>query len=99
MLSDLEAWPRHLESVDVVALLTPPPMAIGSRSRLTLTLDMRGAMVPIVALFFRGLTNSYMTTEAQGLKRAAGPPRHQKLIVLGFRADPYRVMPDYFCGG
>ncbi|HSJ34358.1 MAG TPA: hypothetical protein VLB85_04835, partial [Acidimicrobiia bacterium] len=70
MLSDLEAWPRHLESVDVVALLTPP-MAIGSRSRLTLTLDMRGAMVPIVALFFRGLTNSYMTTEAQGLKRAA----------------------------
>jgi uncharacterized membrane protein len=118
-LSDLEAWPQRIETVDVVELLTPPPVAEGSRvrlkqprlpegtwevtvwdapsyfewrqksggvtnvaghrvealeegrSRLTLTLDMRGLLVPIVAIFYRGLTNRYMTTEAQGMKRAA----------------------------
>jgi hypothetical protein len=41
-------------------------------SRLTLTLDMRGLLVPVVALFYKGLTNRYMTGEAQGMKRAAG---------------------------
>jgi uncharacterized membrane protein len=41
------------------------------RSRLTLTLEMRGLLVPVVALFYKGLTNRYMTTEAQGMKRAA----------------------------
>jgi hypothetical protein len=41
------------------------------RSRLTLTLDMRGLLVPVVALFYKGLTTSYMTIEAQGMKRAA----------------------------
>jgi uncharacterized membrane protein len=119
VLSDLEAWPQRIETVDVVELLTPPPVVEGSRvrlkqprlpegtwevtvwdapsyfewrqksggvtnvaghrvealeegrSRLTLTLDMRGLLVPIVAIFYRGLTNRYMTTEAQGMKRAA----------------------------
>jgi uncharacterized membrane protein len=41
------------------------------RSRLTLTLDMRGLLIPIVALFFRKLTNEYMHLEAEGMKRAA----------------------------
>ena len=119
VLSDLEAWPRRIETVDVVELLTPTPVGEGSRvrlkqpglpegtwdvtvwdapsyfewrqksggvtnvaghrvealeegrSRLTLTLDMRGLLVPIVALFYKGLTNRYMTIEAQGMKRAA----------------------------
>ncbi len=119
VLSDLEAWPERIETVDVVELLTPAPVGEGSRvrleqprlpdgiweitvwdapsyfefrqqsggvtnvaghrvealeegrSRLTLTLEMRGVLVPIVALFWKGLTNRYMTIEAQGIKRAA----------------------------
>ena len=31
VLSDLEAWPRRIETVDVVELLTPAPVAEGSR--------------------------------------------------------------------
>jgi hypothetical protein len=32
---------------------------------------MRGPLVVIVALFYKGLTNRYMTMEAQGMKGAA----------------------------
>ena len=118
VLSDLEAWPRRIETVDEVELLTPAPITKGSqvrlqqpklpegtwditvwdapsyfewtqkttgitsvaghrvealgegRARLTLTLDMRGFLIP-VALFYRGLTNRYMNLEAEGMKRAA----------------------------
>ena len=41
------------------------------RARLTLTLDMRGLLIPIVALFYKKLTNRYMNLEAEGMKRAA----------------------------
>ena len=119
VLSALDAWPQRIETVDIVELLTPPPITKGSRvrlkqpklpegtwdiavwdapsyfefrqksggvttvaghrvealetgrSRLTLTLDMRGLLVPVVALFYKDLTNRYMTVEAQGMKRAA----------------------------
>ena len=119
VLSDLEAWPRRIETVDEVELRTPAPLGEGSRvrlkqpklpegiwevtvwdapsyfeyrqqtggltvvaghrvealesggSRLGLTLDMRGLLVPVVALFWKGLTNRYITLEAQGMKRAA----------------------------
>jgi uncharacterized membrane protein len=119
VLTDIEAWPQRIETVDIVELLTPAPIAVGSRvrlkqpklgegtwdvtvweapssfewtqkmvgttsvaghrvealgasrSRLTLTLDMRGLLIPIVALFYKGLTNRYMDLEAEGMKRAA----------------------------
>lgn len=119
VLSDLEAWPQRIETVDSVELLTAAPVGEGSRarlkqpklpegvwdvtawdapsffewrqtsggvasvaghrvealadgrSRLTLTLEMRGPLVPIVGLFYRGLTNRYMALEAEGMKRAA----------------------------
>ena len=119
VLSDLEAWPQRIETVDAVELLTPAPVGEGSRvllkqpklgegtwevtvwdapsyfefrqksggvttvaahrvealeegrSRLTLTLDMRGLLVPVFGRLFKGLTNRYMTIEAQGIKRAA----------------------------
>ena len=42
-----------------------------SRARLTLTLDMRGLLIPIMILFYKDLTNRYMNLEAEGMKRAA----------------------------
>jgi hypothetical protein len=122
VLTDLESWPRRIETVELVELLTPAPMAVGSRvrlrqprlgegtwevtvweppaffefhqttggistvaghrvevlgearSRLSLTLDMRGLLVPIFGRIYRDLTNRYLTTEAQSLKRAAEAP-------------------------
>ena len=119
VLSDIEAWPQRIETVDVVELLTPAPVSRDSRvrlkqpklpegtwditvwdapsyfewhqksggitsvaghrvemlgegrSRLTLSLDMRGPLIPVIGLFYRGLTNRYMTMEAEGMKRAA----------------------------
>ena len=119
VLSDLEAWPQRIETVELVELLTPPPVGKGSsvrlkqpklpegtwqittwdaptyfeyrqksggltmvaghrvaavdegRSRLTLTLDMRGVLIPVVALFSRGMTHRYLAAEAQGMKQAA----------------------------
>lgn len=44
------------------------------RTRLTLTLEMRGLLVPVMGRLYRGLTNRYMTLEAQGMKRAAESP-------------------------
>ena len=41
------------------------------RARLTLTLDMRGLLIPIMMLFYKDLTNRYMNLEAEGMKRAA----------------------------
>jgi uncharacterized membrane protein len=119
VLSAIEAWPQRIETVDSVELLTPAPIAKGSRvrlkqpklpegtwditvweppsyfewtqkmtgatsvaghrveslgegrARLTLTLDMRGLLIPIVAVFYKDLTNRYMNLEAEGMKRAA----------------------------
>lgn len=42
----------------------------GEKARLTLSIDIRGWMLP-VAFFFKGLTNRYLAAEAQGMKRAA----------------------------
>jgi uncharacterized membrane protein len=42
-----------------------------SRSRVTLTLEMRGLLMSIVGRFYKDLTNRYMTLEAEGMKRAA----------------------------
>jgi len=41
------------------------------RARLTLTLNMRGLLIPIMMLFYKKLTNRYMDLEAEGMKRAA----------------------------
>ena len=119
VLTDIDAWPQRIETVDTVELLTPAPMTKGSRvrlkqpklpdgtwdvsvwdapayfewtqkeggitnvaghrveplgegrARLTLTLDMRGLLVPIFGRLYKGLTNRYMALEAEGMKRAA----------------------------
>jgi uncharacterized membrane protein len=121
VLTDFQAWPQRIETVDAVELLTPPPVGEGSRvrlkqpklgeaswevttwdapsyfewrqksggitvvaghrvealdegrSRLTLTLDMEGLLVPIFRRIYGDLTNRYMAIEAQGMKRAAEP--------------------------
>ena len=35
------------------------------RARLTLTLEMRGFLIPVMGLFYRGLINRYMNLEAE----------------------------------
>ncbi len=35
VLSDLEAWPRQIETVHVVELLTPGPITVGDRVHVT----------------------------------------------------------------
>ena len=119
VLSDIEAWPRRVETVDVAELLTPAPVAKGSRvrlkqpklgegtwditvwdapsyfemrqkaggvtsvagnrvealeenrSRLTLSVDMQGWLVPVFGRLSSGVTTRYLTSEAQDIKRAA----------------------------
>ena len=119
VLSDLEAWPSRIETVDAVELLTPPPATKGSRvrlrqpklpesvwditvwdppsyfewmqksggvttvaghrvkamgegrARLTLTLEMRGLLIPVMGRFYKGLIDRYMDLEATGMNRAA----------------------------
>jgi hypothetical protein len=41
------------------------------RARLSLTLDMRGLLIPIMGRFYKNLINDYMRREAEGMKRAA----------------------------
>ncbi len=41
------------------------------RARLTLTLDLRGFLIPIIAVFYKKLTDRYMNLEAEDMKRAA----------------------------
>ena len=122
VLSDLEAWPRRIETVDVVEQMTTAPITVGSlvrlkqpklpegvwhvtaweaptwfewrqqssgvtsvaghrvtalsrdRSRLTLSMEMRGLIVPLVGRLSKGLIDRYMTTEANGIRRAAEHP-------------------------
>lgn len=119
VLSAIEAWPERIETVDRVELLTPAPLAEGSRvrlrqpklpegtweitvwdapsyfewtqkeggttivaghrvealgparARLTLTINMRGLLIPIIGRFYGDLTNRYMDLEAEGMKRGA----------------------------
>ncbi len=52
-------------------LCVDPRLLEEGRSRLTLTLKMRGLLVPVVGLFYTGLPDRYMAIEAEGMKRAA----------------------------
>jgi uncharacterized membrane protein len=41
------------------------------RARLTLTLDMRGLLIPIFGRLYKDLTDRYISLESEGMKRAA----------------------------
>lgn len=75
---DITAWdaPSYFEWTQktggVTSVAGHRVEAIGEgRSRLTLTLDLRGFLIPIMGRFYKGLTNRYMNLEADGMKRAA----------------------------
>ena len=63
-------WTQKTGGIASVAGHRVEELAEG-RTRLTLTLDMRGILIPIVTLFYKKLTNDYMDLEADGMKRAA----------------------------
>jgi len=74
---DITAWdaPSYFEWTQKTSGITSVAghrvEALGEgRARLTLTLDMRGFLIP-VARFYKGLTNRYLNIEAEGMKRAA----------------------------
>ena len=74
---DITVWdaPSYFEwrqkTVGITSVAGHRVEALGEgRSRLTLTLDMRGFLLPI-AMFYKGLTDRYMNLEAEGMKRAA----------------------------
>ena len=47
----------------------------GAGSKVTLWIEQTGLLVPILALFYKGLTRRYVQTEAEGLKkRCEGGP-------------------------
>src|SRR5690349_13810806 len=119
VLSDVESWPRRLETVDALEVLTPLPLTTGSRvrlkqpklpegtwevtswdapsgfewiqrstgativaghrvaalgedrSRLTLSIEMRGLLAPVMGRVYRDLTNRYIRLEAETMKRDA----------------------------
>jgi uncharacterized membrane protein len=41
----------------------------GAASRVTLWIDQAGLMLPLIALFYKGLTRRYIQSEIEGLKR------------------------------
>lgn len=41
------------------------------RSRLTLSMGIRGLLAPIIGMFYKSLVTRYMSIEAQGIKLAA----------------------------
>jgi carbon monoxide dehydrogenase subunit G len=61
---------QHAGGVTSVAVHRVAALDNG-RSRLILTLELRGLLVPVFGRIYRDLTNRYMTIEAQGVKRAA----------------------------
>jgi uncharacterized membrane protein len=63
-------WTQKLSGATSVAGHRVEALGDG-RSRLTLTLEMRGLLIPIVAVIYKDLTNRYMNLEAEGMKRAA----------------------------
>jgi hypothetical protein len=63
-------WTQRSNGVTTVAGHRIDALGDG-RARLTLELDMRGILIPIVGRFYRDLTNRYLDLEAEGFKRAA----------------------------
>jgi uncharacterized membrane protein len=63
-------WNQKMSGVTSVAGHRVESLGDG-RACLTLTLDLRGLLIPIFGRFYRKLTNEYMELEAQGMKRAA----------------------------
>ena len=63
-------WTQKMTGATTVAGHRVEALGEG-RSRLTLTLEMRGLMISIVGRFYKDLTNRYIGLEAEGMKRVA----------------------------
>jgi uncharacterized membrane protein len=63
-------WTQKSGGVTIVAGHRVDPLG-ENRSRLSLTIDMRGLLVPIMGRFYGDLTNRYLQLETEGMKRAA----------------------------
>ena len=63
-------WTQKMTGATIVAGHQVDAVGDG-RTRLTLTIDMNGLLIPIVGRIYKDLTNRYLTLETEGMKRAA----------------------------
>ena len=55
---------------------------------------MRGFLIPVIALFFKGMTNRYLTSEAQGMKQASECPRAREARLEHHLCGGLMTNPD-----
>jgi uncharacterized membrane protein len=93
VLGDLEAWPQHIETVEVVELLTPAPIGEGSRVRLRQPMLPEGTWEVTAweaPSYFEFRQTSGGVTSIAGHVRSGSSPQAQP---VGTVALPERVAP------
>lgn len=64
------AWTQRASGASTTAGHRVDALDAG-RARLTLTVELKGLLIPIMGRFYKDLTNRYLRLEAEGIKRAA----------------------------
>ena len=100
VLSALEAWPQRIETVDVVELLTPGPIAKGSRVRLQQPKLPEGTWDITVwdaPSYFEWTQKAGGTTSVAGHRvEALGEDRARLTLTLEMRGLPIAIVGRFY---